>query len=86
LLAEYESGKDVVAQVKKLVEKEGQSNLTVQIVGGVVLEREGQTEEALAVLSKHEGSLDAYVSLKYCCSDESLQPGGCAQLTGIAWH
>jgi len=66
LLAEYESGKDVVADVKKLVEKEGQSNLTVQIVGGVVLEREGQTEEALAVLSKHEGSLDAYVCPRHC--------------------
>lgn len=59
LLAEYESGKDVVANVKKLVEKEGQSNLTVQIVGGIVLERAGETEEALSVLSKHEGSLDA---------------------------
>jgi coatomer protein complex subunit epsilon len=59
LLAEYESGKDVVSDVKKLVEKEGQSNLAVQIVGGIVLEREGLTEEALAVLSKHEGSLDA---------------------------
>ena len=53
-----------MADVKKLVEKEGQSNLTVQLVGGTVLEREGLTEEALAVLSKHEGSLDAYVSSK----------------------
>ncbi|KAF2686995.1 hypothetical protein K458DRAFT_416314 [Lentithecium fluviatile CBS 122367] len=59
LLAEYELGKDVLADVKKLVEKEGQANLTVQIVGGVVLERAGETEEALSVLSKHEGSLDA---------------------------
>lgn len=62
LLAEYEGGKDVVNDVKKLVEKEGQGNLTVQLVGGIVLEREGETEEALEVLSKHEGSLDAYVS------------------------
>jgi coatomer protein complex subunit epsilon len=59
LLAEYESGKDVVVDVKKLVEKEGQGNLMVQIVGGIVLERAGETEEALRVLSKHEGSLDA---------------------------
>ncbi|PVI04712.1 hypothetical protein DM02DRAFT_611326 [Periconia macrospinosa] len=59
LLAEYEGGKDVVNDVKKLVEKEGQGNLTVQLVGGIVLEREGETEEALEVLSKHEGSLDA---------------------------
>jgi hypothetical protein len=61
LLAENEAGKDVIGDVKKLVEKYGQDNLTVQLVGGIVLERAGETEEALAVLSKHQGSLDAYV-------------------------
>jgi coatomer protein complex subunit epsilon len=61
LLADYEQGKDVVADVKKLAEKSGQENLTVQIVGGMILERAGETEEALALLSKHQGSLDAYV-------------------------
>lgn len=62
LLAEYETGKDVLAELKKLVEKDGQENLTVQLVGGIILERAGETEEALAVLSKHQGSLDAYVA------------------------
>jgi coatomer protein complex subunit epsilon len=61
LLADYEQGKDVVDQLKKLVEKSGQENLTVQVVGGMILERAGETEEALALLSKHQGSLDAYV-------------------------
>ncbi|KAF1962139.1 hypothetical protein CC80DRAFT_434924 [Byssothecium circinans] len=59
LLAENELGKNVLSEVRKLVEKEGQENLTVQLVGGIVLERAGETEEALNVLSKHEGSLDA---------------------------
>lgn len=59
LLAEYESGKDVLEDVKKLAEKAGQENLTVQLVAGIILERAGETEEALSVLSKHQGSLDA---------------------------
>lgn len=61
LLAESETGKDVVSDVKKLVEKAGQENLTVQLVAGIILEKAGETEEALNVLSKHQGSLDAYV-------------------------
>jgi coatomer protein complex subunit epsilon len=61
LLAEYETGKDVLADVKKLAEKSGQDNLTVQLVAGTIFERVGETEEALSVLSKHQGSLDAYV-------------------------
>lgn len=59
LLAEYETGKDVLADVKSLVEKQGQDNLTVQLVAGIILDRAGETEEALSVLSKHQGSLDA---------------------------
>lgn len=59
LLAEYETGKDVLAEVKKLAEQQGQENLTVQLCAGMVLERAGETEEALSVLSKHQGSLDA---------------------------
>lgn len=63
LLAEYETGKDVLADVKKLAEKSGQDNLTVQLVAGTIFERVGETEEALSVLSKHQGSLDAYVEV-----------------------
>jgi hypothetical protein len=51
----------VATDLGKLVEQHGQNNLTVQLVGGIVFERVGDTERALEVLSKHEGSLDAYV-------------------------
>jgi len=60
-LAAYEkgeSGEHVLERVRKLVEREGE-NLTVQLCGGTVLARSGELEEALAVLSKHQGSLDA---------------------------
>ncbi|KAF1835162.1 coatomer subunit epsilon [Decorospora gaudefroyi] len=59
LLADYEQGKDVVSQAQKLAEQHGQDNLTVQLCAGMVLERAGETEAALALLSKHQGSLDA---------------------------
>ncbi|KAL6708530.1 hypothetical protein ACN47E_002511 [Coniothyrium glycines] len=59
LLADYEQGKDVVAQAKKLAEQSGQDNLTVQLCVGMILERAGETEAALDILSKHQGSLDA---------------------------
>jgi len=61
LLAESEVGKDVVSDIKKLVEKAGQENLAVQLCASIVLDKAGETEEALNVLSKHQGSLDAYV-------------------------
>jgi hypothetical protein len=59
LLADYEQGKDVVSQAKKLAEQHGQENLSVQLLVGIVLERAGETEDALALLSKHQGNLDA---------------------------
>ncbi|KAF2122770.1 coatomer epsilon subunit-domain-containing protein [Lophiotrema nucula] len=59
LLAEYEGGKDIVGEAKKLAEKEGQENLTVQLLVGIILAKAGELEEALGVLSKHQGSLDA---------------------------
>lgn len=59
LLAQHGTGKNVIADVEKLVEQHGQENLTVQLVGGIVFERAGQTEKALDILSKHQGSLDA---------------------------
>jgi hypothetical protein len=62
LLAEYEEGKDVLEQINGLVEQHSQENLTVQLVAGIVYERVGETEKALDVLSKHQGSLDAYVT------------------------
>ncbi|KAH7380453.1 coatomer epsilon subunit-domain-containing protein [Phaeosphaeria sp. MPI-PUGE-AT-0046c] len=59
LLADQEQGKDVLSQAKKLAEQHGQENLNVQLLIGIVLEKAGETEEALALLSKHQGSLDA---------------------------
>lgn len=61
LLADAEQGKDVTAQAQKLAEQHGKENLTVQLCVGMVLERAGETEAALELLSKHQGSLDAYV-------------------------
>jgi coatomer protein complex subunit epsilon len=62
LLAQYLKGDEsAVDKAKALAEKEGDA-LGVQILAGTVLARAGLVEEALAVLSKHEGSLDAYAS------------------------
>jgi coatomer protein complex subunit epsilon len=65
LLADQAQGKDVLSQAKKLAEQYGQENLNVQLLIGIVLEKAGETEEALALLSKHQGSLDAYVRRMY---------------------
>lgn len=59
LLADNELGKDVVSQAKKLAEQDGQENLAVQLCVGMILERAGETDAALELLSKHQGSLDA---------------------------
>jgi coatomer protein complex subunit epsilon len=45
-------------KAKKLGDAQGE-NLNVQVLCGTVLASAGQTEEALALLAKHEGSLDA---------------------------
>ena len=62
-LALYQSGKE--AQGLKLAEtlaKEQVDNATVLILAGTVLENAGQSEEALALLSGHQGNLEAYVT------------------------
>ncbi|KAF2709902.1 coatomer subunit epsilon [Pleomassaria siparia CBS 279.74] len=59
LLAEYDSGKDVLEAAKKLAAQHGQESLAVQLCVGIILERAGETEAALELLSKHQGSLDA---------------------------
>jgi coatomer protein complex subunit epsilon len=77
LLADLEQGKDVTSAARKLTEQHGQENLTVQIIGGIILERAGETDEALALLSKHQGSLDAYVALR-CSSHLADRVQGCS--------
>ncbi|KAL6715442.1 hypothetical protein ACLMJK_006403 [Lecanora helva] len=59
-LAQYTTGdtSEAVSQVESLVETESE-NATVQLLGGTVLQAAGKTEEALSLLSKHQGSLEA---------------------------
>jgi coatomer protein complex subunit epsilon len=53
-----EPNDDVVSQAESLAEKQG-DNLTVQLLCGTVLARAGKQEQALQLLAKHQGSLDA---------------------------
>ncbi|KAL2129969.1 hypothetical protein VTI74DRAFT_7058 [Chaetomium olivicolor] len=51
---------EAVSVVEKLVEKEAAAeNATVQVVGGTVLAAAGKADEALALLGRHQGNLDA---------------------------
>ncbi|XWW93477.1 hypothetical protein V2A60_001410 [Cordyceps javanica] len=59
-LAQQTLGKTdaAVSAVEKLAASHA-DNIAVQIVGGTVLQAAGKSEEALALLSQHQGSLDA---------------------------
>lgn len=48
--------------VEGLVESASE-NAVVQVLGAAVLQAEEKTEEALALLTKHQGNLEAYVFL-----------------------
>lgn len=48
-----------VSEVEELAAASAE-NMTVQILGGTVLQAAGKSEEALALLTKHSGSLEAY--------------------------
>ncbi|KAL8694778.1 MAG: hypothetical protein Q9218_000624 [Villophora microphyllina] len=58
--AQHSKGDTLAAtkQVEQLVEKTSE-NATVQILGAIVLQAAGRTEEALSLLSKHQGNLEA---------------------------
>ncbi|KAF4464418.1 tetratricopeptide repeat-containing [Fusarium albosuccineum] len=58
--AEYNLGQtdSALKTIEKLAESSA-DNSTVQIVGGTVLQAAGKPEEALALLTQHQGSLDA---------------------------
>ncbi len=62
-LAQYSLGDTSAAtkQIEQLLESSSE-NATVQILGGIVLQADGRTEEALSLLSKHQGNLEASVS------------------------
>ena len=49
---------DAVTEAQRLAEEHG-DNLAVQILCGTILARAGQPEAAVALLSRHQGSLDA---------------------------
>lgn len=54
--AEYATGKkSAVKTAEKLASSDGE-NPTVQVLAGTILQAEGRTEEALALLSKHQGN------------------------------
>lgn len=59
-LAQLSLGKTEQAAeaIRKLAETQGE-NTAVQVIGGTVLQAAGHSEEALALLSQHQGSLDA---------------------------
>lgn len=58
--AQYITGdtEEAVAKVEELI-KESKDNETVQVLGGMVLVREGRLEEAVEVLKGHQGCLEA---------------------------
>ncbi|OAA53122.1 coatamer subunit protein [Niveomyces insectorum RCEF 264] len=59
-LANYRTGRTETAlnATRKLVVSAGR-NTTVQIIGGIILQACGKSEEALALLSQHDSNLDA---------------------------
>ncbi|KAM0340084.1 hypothetical protein ACHAPU_010657 [Fusarium lateritium] len=59
-LAEFNLGDadSAVQTIEKLVSSAA-DNTTVQVIGGTVLQAAGKSEEALALLTQHQGSLDA---------------------------
>ena len=58
----YNLGKSSQAEgeAERLAETAAE-NPTVQVLAGTVLQAVGKSEEALTLLSKHQGSLEAYV-------------------------
>ncbi|KAI1773407.1 coatomer epsilon subunit-domain-containing protein [Hypoxylon cercidicola] len=59
-LAEYSLGKtDAAVKTIEKLASSAADNQTVQVLGGTVLQAAGKSEEALALLSQHSGSLDA---------------------------
>lgn len=62
LLAKYiQKGSDNIVERAKVLGESQSENSNVLVVCGTILARDGKFEEALALLKKHEDSLDAYV-------------------------
>ncbi|KAM0254043.1 hypothetical protein ACHAP5_000029 [Fusarium lateritium] len=59
-LAEFNLGKaDSAVQTIEKLASSAADNTTVQVIGGTVFQAAGKSEEALALLTQHQGSLDA---------------------------
>lgn len=57
-VAEYAQGKkSAVKTAEKLAESDS-DNAVVQVLAGTILQADGRTEEALALLSKHQGNCE----------------------------
>ena len=66
--AEYTLGNTDAAL--KTIEKLASSsadNVTVQVLGGTVLQGAGKSDEALALLSQHQGSCECQAAAWRCC-------------------
>jgi len=61
-LAQYKMGDvdQAVEEIEALASTDA-DNATVQVIGGGILLSAGRSEEALSLLSHHQGSLEAYV-------------------------
>jgi len=59
-LAEYTTGNTstAAADIAKVISSSS-SNGTVQVIGGIILHLEGKSDDAVALLSKHQGNLEA---------------------------
>lgn len=77
---QYTTGNSTSAlrAVEELVDSASE-NAVVQVLGAAVLQAKGKTEEAVALLTKHQGSLEAYdphsassISLSDCDIANSL--------------
>jgi coatomer protein complex subunit epsilon len=59
-LAQQVAGKtDAALQLAQDLAENYPDNATVQVLASTVLQAQGQNEEAIAVLSKHQGNLEA---------------------------
>ncbi len=59
-------------QARELAEKEGEDSV-VQVVCGAVLAAAGEYEQAIELLGKHQGNLEAYVNTAYRISMQPTQ-------------
>ncbi len=66
-LAEQAKGDtEAAVQIAEKLAKEAADNATVQILAGMVLQAAGRSEEALALLSQHQGNCESHIRMPGC--------------------